>query len=168
MHDSILLQQQYRDRRGRFIRGRSGNPAGRPPGLRNRATLAAEQMLDGEAERLTRLALDLAHDGDKTALRLCLDRIIAPRRERAVSFTMPPIAGPADLAIHSCVSSGRRGISGIEGASLPNWREPRGRAAWDEGPGLGSAAGHNPALFLRNGYHCGIRIIDDDIWVTPR
>jgi len=98
MHDSILLQQQYRDRRGRFIRGRSGNPAGRPPGLRNRATLAAEQMLDGEAERLTRLALDLAHEGDKTALRLCLDRIIAPRRERAVSFTMPPIAGPADLA----------------------------------------------------------------------
>ncbi len=98
MHDSILLQQQYRDRHGRFIRGRSGNPAGRPPGLRNRATLAAEQMLDGEAEALTRLALDLAHDGDKTALRLCLDRIIAPRRERAVSFTMPPIAGPADLA----------------------------------------------------------------------
>jgi hypothetical protein len=38
-------------------------------------------MLDGEAEALTRRALDLALDGDPTALRLSLDRIVAPRRE---------------------------------------------------------------------------------------
>jgi hypothetical protein len=50
-------------------------------------------MLDDEAASLTRLALDLAHHGDKAALRLCLDRTIAPRRERAVRFAMPPIAG---------------------------------------------------------------------------
>jgi len=98
MHDMILPQQHHRDRRGRFLKGRSGNPAGRPPGLRNKATLAAEQMLDDEAEALTRVALDLAHGGDPVALRLCLDRIIAPRRERAVRFAMPPITGAADLA----------------------------------------------------------------------
>jgi len=98
MQNHGLLEPQHRDRRGRFARGRSGNPAGRPPGLRNKATLAAEQMLDDEAEALTRVALDLAHGGDPVALRLCLDRIIAPRRERSVSFTMPPITGAADLA----------------------------------------------------------------------
>jgi uncharacterized protein DUF5681 len=98
MQRPILLKPHHRDPRGRFVRGRSGNPAGRPPGLRSRATLAAERMLDDEATALTRKALDLAHDGDPVALRLCLDRIIAPRRERAVSFTMPPIAGAADLA----------------------------------------------------------------------
>jgi hypothetical protein len=98
MHDTILLKPHHRDGHGRFVKGRSGNPDGRPPGLRNKATLAAELMLDGEAEALTRKALDLALDGDPTALRLCLDRVIAPRRERAVLFTMPPIAGPADLA----------------------------------------------------------------------
>jgi hypothetical protein len=97
MHDIALPQHLRRDPHGRFVKGHSGNSAGRPPGLRNRATLAAEAMLDGEAEALTRKALDLALDGDPTALRLCLDRIIAPRRERAVAFAMPPIAGAADL-----------------------------------------------------------------------
>jgi hypothetical protein len=37
----------------RFRPGQSGNPAGRPVGSRNKATLAAEALLDGEAEKLT-------------------------------------------------------------------------------------------------------------------
>ncbi len=98
MLDVVLSKRLRRDPRGRFVKGRSGNPAGRPPGMRNRATLAAEAMLDGEAAALTRKALDLALGGDATALKLCLDRVVAPRRERAVPFTMPPIGGPADLA----------------------------------------------------------------------
>ena len=31
-------------------------------------------------------------------LRLCLERIVGPYRERAVEFTMPPIRNAADLA----------------------------------------------------------------------
>jgi hypothetical protein len=55
-------------------------------------------LLDGEAEALTRKAVELALAGDPSALRLCLDRIVAPRRERVVEFAMPPIHGPADIA----------------------------------------------------------------------
>jgi hypothetical protein len=45
--------------RGRpFVKGRSGNPAGRRPGSRNRATLAAAALLAGEAEALTRKAVE--------------------------------------------------------------------------------------------------------------
>ncbi len=83
---------------GRFRKGQSGNPAGRPPGARNKATEMAELLLDGEAEALTRRALDLALEGDAAALRLCLDRIIPPRRQRAVRLDLPPVASAADLA----------------------------------------------------------------------
>jgi len=71
--------------RGRpFPKGQSGNPGGRPRGSSNRATRAAEMLLDGEATALTRKAVELALAGDQAALRLCLDRTVAPRRERAV------------------------------------------------------------------------------------
>jgi hypothetical protein len=55
-------------------------------------------LLDGEAEALTRKAVTLALDGDPMALRLCLDRVIAPRRGRHVHLELPPIANPADIA----------------------------------------------------------------------
>ena len=82
---------------GRFIKGESGNPAGRPPGARNKATIVAELLLDGEAEALTRKALELALAGDAAALRMCLDRIIPPRRQRMVELPVPEVASVADL-----------------------------------------------------------------------
>ncbi len=81
-----------------FQKGRSGNPAGRQPGSRNRATLAAEVLLEGEAEALTRRAIELAPEGDTTALKLCLERIVPQRKSRAVSFDLPPIERVEDLA----------------------------------------------------------------------
>jgi hypothetical protein len=74
-----------------------GNP-GRPKGTRHKATLAAEALLDGEAEALTRRCIDLALGGDLIALRLCMDRILPVRRERPVTFRLPPIETAADAA----------------------------------------------------------------------
>jgi len=58
--------------------------------------LAAEALLVGEAEALTRKAIDLALAGNHFALRLCLERILPPTRERTVQFTLPPITELAD------------------------------------------------------------------------
>src|SRR4051794_21617888 len=80
-----------------FQKGRSGNPAGRPPGVRNRATQAAEALLEGEAEALTRRAIELALEGDTTALKLCLERIVPRRKSRAVGFDLPRIDRVEDL-----------------------------------------------------------------------
>jgi len=85
------------NQRGRpFRKGRSGNPAGKPKGARHRATLVAEVLLDGEAEKLTRKAVEMALAGDVIALRLCLDRILPPRRERLAIFPMPPMGSAVD------------------------------------------------------------------------
>lgn len=76
--------------------GQSGNPNGRPKGARNKVTLAIEALLEGEAEALTRKAIELAKAGDLTALRLCLDRLAPVRKDRPISFDLPPINDAAD------------------------------------------------------------------------
>jgi hypothetical protein len=94
-----------------FKKGQSGNPAGRPQGSRHKTTLAMEELLDGEAEKLTRKAVELALAGDGQALRLCIERIIPPRKDRPVQFDMPTLATVADIvpahaAIAAAVSAG--------------------------------------------------------------
>jgi hypothetical protein len=70
-------------------------------------------LLDGEATPLTRKAAGLALAGDQAALRLRLDRIVAPRRERAVEFTLPPIRGADHILAAIKVLSGAVGRGAI-------------------------------------------------------
>ncbi len=92
------LRNNAADTRGQAVRGRpftAGN-SGRPKGARNRATLAAEALLDGEADALTRKAVEIALAGDTTALRLCLDRLLPPRKDRPISFPLPELKTAED------------------------------------------------------------------------
>ena len=53
----VLIPRPRGPARGRpFAKGQSGHSAGRPAGARNKKTLAAAVLLDGEAEALTRRA----------------------------------------------------------------------------------------------------------------
>lgn len=81
-----------------FQPGQSGNPKGRPQGALNRATVAAQILLDGEAEALTRAAVELALQGNVQALKLCLERICPARKERPLSLALPDVEGAADLS----------------------------------------------------------------------
>jgi hypothetical protein len=76
----------------------SGNPAGKPKGSRNATTLALETLLDGQATALTQKAIELALAGDMAALRLCVDRILPPRKDRPVTFDFPTITTAAEAA----------------------------------------------------------------------
>ena len=75
----------------------AGNP-GKPKGARHKATQAALALLDGEAEALTRQAVNMALEGDTTALRLCLERIAPPRRDAPVTFDLPRMETALDAA----------------------------------------------------------------------
>ncbi len=88
--------------RGRPFRpGTSGNPAGKAPGTRHKATRAIEVLLEGEAEALTRKAVLMALAGDGPSLRFCLDRIAPPRKDTPITFKLPPIATAADTVAAS-------------------------------------------------------------------
>lgn len=91
--------------RGRpFKKGQSGNPKGKPKGARNKATLAAEALFDGEAEAITRKAIEKALDGDMTAIRLCLERILPAVKSRPITIKLPTIKTAEDItAAHGAV-----------------------------------------------------------------
>jgi hypothetical protein len=104
-----------------FEKGQSGNPAGRPPGSRNKATILAEAMFQGEAEAIIRMAIDKAKEGDITAIRLCLERVFPRLRDRATVFDLPPITGaPGALAALTTIVAGVRGgdLTAAEGSDL--------------------------------------------------
>jgi hypothetical protein len=92
--------------------GKDNPPPGRPKGSRHRTTLAAQVLLDGEAQALTRLCVDRAFAGDPVALKLCMERILPPRKELPIEFTMPSLQSGADttavmVAIIQAVSEGK-------------------------------------------------------------
>ena len=97
MSDLILPRPPGQARGRPFEKGRSGNPGGRRRGSRNKATLAAAALLAGESEALTRKAVEMVLGGDPTAMRLCtamrlrMERVLPPCRERTVKFSLPPI-----------------------------------------------------------------------------
>lgn len=87
-----------RKQAGKFQAGQSGNPAGKPKGARHKTTLALQSLLDGEAEAISRKAIELAKAGDLTAIRLVLERILPPRKDAPVLFTISKAATPEDIS----------------------------------------------------------------------
>jgi len=86
--------QNARNTAGQFSAGNTG----RPKGSRNKATIAIENLLQGQAEALTQTAVAKALQGDSVALRLCMDRIAPPPKDAAVNFYMPSMNNALDAA----------------------------------------------------------------------
>ncbi|MCK1460650.1 hypothetical protein IVB34_20325 [Bradyrhizobium sp. 2] len=95
---SATAEKTERKQGSRFRPGQSGNPNGRPMGSRNKTTIAVEALLNGDAKALTTKAIELAKNGDLQALRICMDRIVPPRRDRPVTFEMPKLETAQDAA----------------------------------------------------------------------
>jgi hypothetical protein len=93
----LAADDQTEKLRGRpFKVGHRGNPKGRPKGSRNKTTLLAEALLEGDADAIMRKLVEKAKEGDPTALRLCLDRLLPPRRDRLVAFDFDEINSSGD------------------------------------------------------------------------
>src|SRR5262245_55618670 len=95
--ESPALESTASKTGSRWRPGESGNPAGRPKGSRNKATVIAQQLIDSEAEHLVRSAIDRALGGDATCLRLCLERLLPAQKERPVFATLPALERATDV-----------------------------------------------------------------------
>ena len=106
-----------RNTAGQFTEGNSG----KPKGSRNKATIAIESLLEGQAEALTQTAISKALDGDSMALRLCMDRIAPLPKDTTISFPLPHMENANDASkaagsVLKAVSIGE--ITPIEGSRV--------------------------------------------------
>ena len=108
-----MIEKESTDRtagkqRGKpFVKGQSGNPNGRPEGSRNKATILAQALFDGQAEELIQKCIQMALDGDSTAMRLCIERLVPPRKDRPVNLDLPQMECVEDtIKAMAVISSG--------------------------------------------------------------
>jgi hypothetical protein len=92
-----------------FQKGQSGNPAGPAKGTRHKITMLAEKLMAADAENIVAAVVTAARNGDMTAAKIILDRLVPVRRSN--SFDLPRIECradrlPARAAILEAVANG--------------------------------------------------------------
>ena len=90
--------QQGRGPDGRFREGQSGNPAGRRPGSRNRATLVLDALAEGEAEAVLEAMVERAKQGDLKAAEIVLARAWPVRKGRPIALALPAVSTASGAA----------------------------------------------------------------------
>jgi hypothetical protein len=116
--------------RGRPFEAGNTFGRGRPKGSRNREKSEDQRLLEEFAPHLIRKCMALAMKGDRTALRLCMDRISAPRRDALIKMNFSPIRKARDVnrAAEKVTAAIRRGeLTPSEGETMMNILESRMR-----------------------------------------
>ena len=57
-----------------------------------------QSLLEGEGEAITRKAVAMALAGDTTALRLCIDRLLPPVKDKPINLSLPKAETASDVA----------------------------------------------------------------------
>lgn len=96
-----------RDTNGRFIKGQSGNPSGRP-----KKADELRQLLEGDATAVAEKVLKTAAAGDMTAARLVLERIVP-----AIKPTSEPVT--FDLHGDSLTEQAQSVLAAVADGVLP-------------------------------------------------
>jgi hypothetical protein len=103
---------------------------GRPTGSRNKAHSPGQDLLDRFTHHLVSKCIDLAMKGDRSAMRVCMERISPARRDAPIRLSLPSIRTIQDLdkAAEKVTQAIRRGrITPSAGEKLMNVFEIRTR-----------------------------------------
>jgi len=147
---------------GRWEKGTSGNPAGRPRGSKNKASLFHQSLSGDEEEALFQKTKALALDGNLWALKFLMERISPRPKDRLIQLSLPNIQTERDIAaalkkIFKAVTTGE--ITPAEGKALDDLVSRRRR-------GLHSRS-QTPVPLHRNHDDEGMREVDSVEDVMP-
>jgi F0F1-type ATP synthase gamma subunit len=125
-HGGFLMFAEKQENSGentamRFQKGESGNPAGRPRGVLNHATVLAQELLAARVESIASKLIELAEGGDIRAIRVCMERLMPVIKDQPIAVELPPIEKPADsvaaaATIAAAVAAGE--LTATEAAQL--------------------------------------------------
>lgn len=112
-------------------KGESGNPTGKPAGARNKATIMVQSIMERGAKEITEAVVGLAKEGDLSAARLVLERLVPPAKERSIFLALPDTRSAegiaqAQAAILQAVAAGE--LLPGEGSTLAGIVEARRKA----------------------------------------
>ena len=87
-----ITSNSARKARGKPFQPGNKYGKGRPQGSQNKATMVLHVLLEGQGEAIMRKAVEMALAGDRSALRLCIERLIPPAKERTLSLKLPELS----------------------------------------------------------------------------
>jgi hypothetical protein len=117
--------------KGKYKKGYSGNPQGKPKGARNKSTLAAEAFLEGSLENICKKIEEEALNGNMQAAKMILERFLPTRKDRCIEIDLPSIDTFEDVvnAVGFIVNTvGRGKITPSEGELLARMIESYSKA----------------------------------------
>ena len=94
-----------------FVKGQSGNPKGKPKGIRHTATQITYALLEGNLQEVLETVMERAKNGDMTACRMILDKVLPNTKDRPIALDLPSIndlegVGKAQSEILHAVATG--------------------------------------------------------------
>lgn len=108
-----------------FQKGKSGNPAGKPKGAKDKRT-ELRSLFEQHREELIQAVIDNAKDGDTAALRICIDRLVAPVRSNPVRIeNFAGTLTERGEAVMAAIAAG--GITAEEGSALMSMLQAQAR-----------------------------------------
>ena len=86
-----------------FVKGQSGNPAGRPVGSRNKVNRAMDPVFAANGEAIIERVVEHAKAANPVAMRLCMDRLVPSGKHRLLRFQLPPMQTGED--VHAAITT---------------------------------------------------------------